>query len=121
MNNPVFRLAAADPAVTALLGDSPVRFYPFGEAEEHTPVPYAVWQTVYGTPENLLAGRPLEDSWGTQIDCYALTVQEVSEIARALQTALELEGYVVSYNGEFREPDTRLYRSSFTVEFIEPR
>lgn len=34
MYAPIFAVCAADPAVTALLGTSPVRIYPFGEAPE---------------------------------------------------------------------------------------
>src|SRR3954463_9478095 len=98
MSNPAFRLAAANSGVTALLGTAPVRFYAFGEAEAGTAKPYAVWQTVYGPPANILAGAPLEDSWGAQVDCYAMTGPEALAVRIALQAAFELDGYVVSYN-----------------------
>jgi hypothetical protein len=121
MNPPIFALASASADVTALLGLNPVRLYLFGEAEESTPKPYAVWQTVFGSPVNYLAGVPDDDSWGVQIDAYALTAEETRQVAMALRDAIEPYAYVVGWNGEFRERDTRLYRYSFTVEFITER
>lgn len=117
----MLRLAAASPVVTTMLGSVPTRFYPFGEAEESTPRPYAVWQLVSGSPENLLNEVPVEDAFSIQVDAYALTGTEASAVAKALRDAFEPHGYVTAYNGDFKESDTRLYRSSFTVEFIQPR
>jgi len=116
-----FQLALASATVTALLGTGPTRFYPFGEAEEGVAKPYAVWQLVYGSPANVLDQVPVEDAFGIQVDAYALTGSEAAAVAKALRDAFEPHGYVTAYNGDFREADTRLYRSSFTVEFIQPR
>lgn len=121
MNPPIFALAAASSAVTGLLGTDPVRFYLFGEAKQNTPKPYAVWQTVYGRPENFLSGTPDMDIWGVQVDAYGSSASEARNVARALRDAFETSAYVVGWNGEFREPDTRLYRYSFTVEFMTGR
>lgn len=121
MNPPIFQTAAAASAVTNLLGSDPVRFYLFGEADEKTQKPYAVWQTVYGSPENRLAGAPDSDRWGVQIDAYAQSAASARNVAKALRDALEPSGYVVAWNGEHREPDTKLYRYSFTVEFMTSR
>ncbi|EPN30837.1 hypothetical protein A245_45243, partial [Pseudomonas syringae pv. actinidiae ICMP 19096] len=52
MAAPIFAVCAADPAVQALLGTSPTRLYPFGEAPEGVAKPYAVWQVIGGNPEN---------------------------------------------------------------------
>lgn len=121
MNPPVYELASASSDVRALLGIKPFRLFLFGEAEERTQKPYAVWQTVYGTPENYLAGIPQLDSWGVQIDVYANKPDEARAVAQALRDAYEPEAYVVSWNGEFRERDTRLFRYSFTLEFMTTR
>ncbi|MEO8466242.1 MAG: DUF3168 domain-containing protein [Gammaproteobacteria bacterium] len=121
MSNPAFALAAASSAVKALLGTDPVRFYLFGEATQNTPLPYAVWQTVYGSPENLLNGVPNLDRWGVQVDAYAKTPTASRAIQDALRDAFEPTAYVVAWNGEFLESDTGLYRCSFTVEFMSPR
>lgn len=121
MNQTIFQLAAAAAQVTTLLGTNPTRFFPFGEANEQTPRPYAVYQTVFGSPDNLLNAVPESDSIGIQVDAYALTGSQASAVAKALRDAFEPHGYVTAYNGDFRETDTRLYRSSFTVEFIQSR
>lgn len=121
MNPPIFELAAESEAVTDLLGSNPLRFYLFGEADQKTPRPYAVWQTVSGSPENLLNETPKGDSWGVQIDAYALTATAARDVGEALRDAFEPAGYVVAWNGEYREPDTKLYRYSFTVEFMTSR
>lgn len=118
---PVFATAAADPAVQSALGSNPTRLYPFGEAPQGVAKPYAVWQTVSGNPENYLAGRPDSDTFRAQIDVYADTATAARNAAKALVRALELSGYVVSFNGESRESDTNLYRFSFDWEHITPR
>jgi hypothetical protein len=121
VNAPVFAIASAAPAVTALLGSAPVRFFLFGEAPQGVERPYAVWQTVYGSPENKLADTPDDDRWGVQVDVYADDAATARAAAEAIRNAVEPVAYVVSWNGEFREPETKLYRYSFTTEFLTPR
>lgn len=116
MYPPIFPTAAADAAVTALLGSSPVRFWPFGLAPQNETRPYAVHQRVYGTPENTLGCPPSQDLQGIQIDAYAKTASDAEAVADALRTAFESIGYIVALNGEDWEPATGLYRSSFTLE-----
>ena len=45
---PIFQVAAADPAVTALLGTNPTRLYLFGMAPDTPAGTYCVWQVVNG-------------------------------------------------------------------------
>lgn len=126
---PIFALANANPTVVGLLktGTGPLRFYLFGEADQNTAKPYAVWQTVGGSPENYINQLPDADDWSTQVDVYAEKVNNVGgatkarEIAFALMAAFEPSAYVTSYNGEFKEFDTKLYRFSFTVDWITHR
>lgn len=119
----IFSLANADAAVRALLktGTGPLRFWLFGEAPQLPTVPYAVWQTAYGSPENFLAGRPDTDNYGVQVDVYANTPSQARSILDALSHSVELAGYVVSYRGEEKEAETKLFRSSMDVEFFTPR
>lgn len=116
----IYEIAKANSQVKALLGGKP-RFYGFGEAPPQVTKPYAVWQLVGGFPENLLAGAPNEDTFTVQIDAYADSDVKSREVGIALRTALELSGYVTGYNFEGREPETRLYRFSFTMEFMASR
>lgn len=118
---PLFAIAAADPTVRALLGPTNVRLFPFGEANETSVKPYAVWQTVYGSPENAMSEAPDMDSFGTQIDVYATTAEQARDVARALRDALQNVAHISSYNGESREPVTRDFRYSFTVDWFVER
>ena len=120
MFSPAFEIAKADAAVVALLGN-PLRFYDFGDAAQDGAKPYAVQQVVAGNPENYLAGRPDADNVVVQMDVYGLDMKAVKVVALALQHAFELHGYITGFNGTSREPDTKLWRVSFTVEFITDR
>lgn len=122
MNTQVFQLAKDDAAVRALLASgAKLRFYGFGEAPEGATQPYAIWQLVGGFPENRLAGVPGMDTFIIQIDAYATREDDAREVAVTLRTALEPHGYLTGYNFEGREPNTRLFRVSFTMEFMESR
>lgn len=123
MYPPIFSVAAATPAVTALIGTNPVRLYLFGEATQATAKPYAVWQVVFGSPENFLSGVPSTDSYGIQIDVYGNTALQSRNVAKTLRDAFESgdKAYVTAWNGEFKESETNLYRYSFTVEWFVDR
>lgn len=114
---PLFKVVAASAAVKALLGADPVRVYPFGEAEEGTALPYAVWQIISGSPDNYLSGRPGVDGFRTQVDVYGTSAASARAAALALRDALEGVAYLVAYNGESRDRDTKNYRVSFDMEW----
>lgn len=124
---PIFALANADATVRGLLktGTGALRFWLFGRAPQPTApgyaLPYAVWQTAYGSPENYLGNRPDMDNYGVQVDAYAATPEAARAVLDALSYALETSAHVVSWRGEEREPDTNLFRSSMDVEFFTPR
>ena len=121
MTPPIFTVCSADAGVTALLGRSPVRLYPFGEAPQDTAKPYAAWQMIAGNPDNYLAGRPDVDGYTLQVDVYAPTAAAVRNIAQALRNAIELNAHVVRWSGESRDAATKVYRYSFDVHWIVQR
>lgn len=122
MYPPAFAIVAASPGVQALIGAPPnVRFHPFGEANPNPMLPYAVWQTVFGSPFNYLGNTPDGDAFGTQIDVFANEATEARAVAAAIRAAVEPVAYVSSYNGEFRDQVTRHYRYSFTVDWLVSR
>jgi hypothetical protein len=121
MNPPAWEVVSTDTGVQALLGANPTRFWPFGEADPAPELPYAVWQTVYGSPQNYLGDVPDMDSWGTQIDVYASEADAARATAHAIRSAVERSAHVVAYNGEFRDQVTRNYRYSFTVDWFVNR
>lgn len=118
---PIFAVAAADPAVTALLGAAPTRFYPFGEAPQGVAYPYAVWQTFGGAPENYLGNRPDMDSHALQVDVYAETGASARAVASALRDAIEPHAYITRWGGESVDPETKRYRISFDVDWYVAR
>jgi hypothetical protein len=118
---PIFQVAAADPAVTALIGQNPVRLYLFGMAPDKPAVTYCVWQVINGNPDNYLAGRPDVEAYGLQVDVYASTASAARAAGQAIEYAIELASRVTSYNGETRDAETMLYRYSFDVDWIVQR
>ncbi|WP_433766642.1 DUF3168 domain-containing protein [Pseudomonas putida] len=118
---PIFAVCSADAAVRALLGVSPLRLFPFGEAPEGVAKPYAVWQLITGSPENYLAGRPDMDGYTLQVDVYGATGASARAVTEAIVHAIELKANVVSWGGESKDTATNLYRSSFDVDWLVPR
>lgn len=121
MFDPLYSAIKASSAVTNLIGTSPVRFYAFGTAPALVAKPYVVYRTAYGSPENLLDGVPSSDSFGFQIDVYGLSDTSVEAVSIALKAAIEPVAYVTAYNGDGRDPDTKNYFDSFTVDWIKER
>lgn len=121
MYPPLFQWVSANAAAKAVLGASPVRFWPFGKAPQSETRPYAVHQLAYGAPENTLSCTPACDTLGVQIDAYALDVTQARAVASVLRDTLQPHGYITAWNGEFFEQDTKLYRVSFTFEVILER
>lgn len=115
---PLFRVCAANAGVTALLGVSPTRLFPFGDAPENVAKPYAVYQVLNGLPENYLADSPDVDEWNIQIDIYATTVADVTAVLKALRRALEPHGYITRLGGTGTEPNTQLKTTGFDVSWI---
>jgi len=117
----IFGYVSSSEAVKQLIGSNPVRFWPFAMAPQKGQMgyglPYAVWQSPYGTPENYLNQLPDIDNVAAQIDVYAQTLDSARLAARAIRDAVEPYGHVVSYNGEEKDGPTGLYRFGFTVEF----
>ena len=121
MYAPIFQIIAAATPVTALLGTGPTRFWPFGEAPEGSALPYAVWQTVSGTPENYINQTPDIDSYTLQLDVYASTGTSARAAAKALRDAIEPHAYIVAWRGDSREKETNLYRFTFDVDWLVQR
>jgi hypothetical protein len=125
MQVPVFAQAFGDSGVRSMLGGSgthdPLRLYPFGLAPQGVQKPYAVFQTISGSPENYLSCRPDEDNFVVQIDVYGVSVASVRAATRVLTQALETIAYITRWGNESVEPETQHYRFDFDVEFIVQR
>jgi hypothetical protein len=121
MRPPIFSLVAGDSDCTTLLGQNPVRFFPFGEAPQHVSLPYATWQLITGVPENYIGCPPDIDSVSLQVDVWAYSQGDAHDVFDAIRRALETDAHIVGVNLEGREPDTRIYRISMTVDFWTER
>lgn len=121
MYPPIFAVCSSNLQVQAELGALPCRLYLFGEAPKGVATPYAVWQVVFGSPQNYLGKVPDIDKYTLQIDIYANSAAEARDVAEALRGAIEPEAYVTSWRGESREPDTNLFRYSFDVDWMVKR
>lgn len=97
------------------------RIAPFGEIEQESVLPYLVWQTVVGTPENYLDDLPDVDKTRVQLDVWAATGAQAEAVAQSVRDALEPVGYMISYGNTTRDPDTRAFRFGQDFDFITPR
>lgn len=125
MYPPIYPTIAASSSVVALLktGNGPIRFFQFGQAPQDGPYPYAVWQRVFGAPNNFLGDVPDSDNYTLQVDVYGKSAESVRNVAQALRDALEtpLTSYITNWLGESRDPDTQNYRFSFQNEWLLAR
>lgn len=115
---PIFRVCAADPGVTALLGSDPTRLYPHGEAPEGVLKPYAVWQAISGSPLNYLNGLPDTDRYGLQVDVYADTAASADAVVTAMRKVVGKYAYITGFGVDVRDKDTKNYRKGFDVAWL---
>jgi hypothetical protein len=121
MYPPLFAIVSVDLTVRTVFGTNPVRVFPFSGAPENVTLPYAVWQTIGGSPENYVGNAPDIDSFFVQVDVYATTAASARDGAEALRDAIEPRAYIVAWRGESKDPATQHYRYSFDVNFFTAR
>lgn len=118
----VFAIVAASGECTTLLGAPPhLRFFPFGEANQGTPKPYAVWQMPTSVPANYLGQLPDMDDARVQIDVYANDQATAKAAALALRAAIEPHAHMVNSADRGRDPTTRTYGFMLEFEFFTAR
>jgi len=119
-NRTLYETAAADPGVTALLGDPP-RIHPMGHNPDDPRIyPYATFYEAAGTRGNLLAGRPTHRQALIHLDVWAQTQASMEAVANALEHALELRGPIQSF-GQRRDPETGSFRQTLEISWITLR
>lgn len=121
MTPSIFATCRASAGVRTALGSNPVRLYEFGSAPDAPAKPYAVFRTISGQPENMMGDVPDTDSWIIQIDVYGDTAASVRTAAQALRDAIEPVAYISAWRGESEEPDTKLSRFQFDVDWTQSR
>jgi len=118
---PFFSVCSVNLKVKELLGDDPVRIYPFGMHDDNLVYPYAVWQNIDGEPENYLKQNPDIDRYSIQVDVYGDTDENTIAVARALRDAIQSKAYITRWNAQGRDPETLKYRYSFDVDWLVNR
>lgn len=125
MISPVIQLLLASPAVTAVIGSSPIRCYPdiipqdaSGDPGDSL-LPAVVYSRLYGDPESYLADAPAIVRIGERIDVYALTKLQASDLFDLVVVALEngSSNVMSSDDGSGYEVDTKRYRCTCTFDF----
>jgi hypothetical protein len=121
MYPPIFSIASSNAQVTALLGSSPTRLFPFGLAPQDVTLPYAVWQIITGSPENYINNTPDIDNFNIQIDVYGAQAGSVRAVAEALRNVIEPVAYITAWRGESIDFETKNYRLIFEVSWFVHR
>ncbi|WP_009522324.1 DUF3168 domain-containing protein [Imbroritus primus] len=117
---PVFAALKASPAVTALIGSSPLRAYRHGAAPQAVARPYVTWSAPGGSPENAFDGA-CADVFRVQVDCWSDTDAGVEALAVAVRAALEPSAHLVAYVADERDFETQRFRISFQFDWILKR
>lgn len=117
MITPLFALITANGACTAALGTTPTRFYPFGTAPQAVAYPYATWQLISATPDNLLSGAPPVEVHRVQIDVWAAASNPTSAdtTAAVIRDCLEATGHMLTF-ATGSDPQTKSYRVSMDFD-----
>jgi hypothetical protein len=116
----VFPLLKNAPAVTALIGASPVRAYRHGNAPQDVVRPYVTWSVPGGAAENTFDGADA-DFFRVQVDCWSDDDTQIEALAAAVRAALEPAAHLVAYLADDRDETTKRYRMSFAFDFILSR
>ncbi len=117
MNPDIFTILKATPAVTALLGSNPIRFYPWASAPEKPVTPYATYGVFNGNPENYTDQAPDITRMGTQIDIWTSTAAQAQQIFNAINAALNGVGHLISYQSTNSDDTTGLYNARMEFDF----
>lgn len=127
MNLPnLFDLIAADPAVTALIGSTPVRFYPHGAAPQGVVAPYLTQFAPTILPINTLdRGAARADSTLVQVSCWSTNdgdaAEVVSDLAAAVRRCLERAHHVEAVRDMRKDFETGRLRIDFDVRVFVHR
>lgn len=117
MNPGIFSAIANDPTLASLLGNKPVRFFPYGSAPDKVSRPYCTYGVISGLPENTLDQVPVIDRMGTQIDVWASTVESCEAVATRIRDVLEPLGHMTAFTSASRELETQLFTSRLEFDF----
>lgn len=114
-------LLRASGAVTAIIGNNPMRCYPAGIASQNGAfgqnVPLVTWFTVFTIPENYVSGAPTMDHVRLQVNAWAVDFNDALALFNACRVACELSGTWVDVNQDGYDDDVKRYYVLGHLEF----
>ncbi|MGS1319896.1 tail completion protein gp17 [Stenotrophomonas geniculata] len=112
-------LLEGDPIVRQQLGD-PVRLF-LGSAPQNTPLPYATWEVVNGSPTAMLSEPPPADGWRVRMTVWGEVLTQANGVAVAIRDVVERVGSIESYNPTPDSDGTDAIGISFDVRLLQLR
>lgn len=112
-------LLEGDPTVRQQLGD-PVRLF-LGSAPQKTPLPYATWEVVGGSPTAMLSEPPPADGWRVRMTVWGEVLSQANDVAVAIRDVVERVGSIESYNPTPDSDGTDAIGISFDVRLLQLR
>jgi len=112
-------LLEGDPTVRQQLGD-PVRLF-LGSAPQNTPLPYATWEVVGGSPTAMLSEPPPADGWRVRMTVWGEVLTQANGAAVAIRDVVERVGSIESYNPTPDSDGTDAIGISFDVRLLQLR
>lgn len=112
-------LLEGDPTVRQQLGD-PVRLF-LGSAPQNTPLPYATWEVVNGSPTAMLSEPPPADGWRVRMTVWGEVLTQANGVAVAIRDVVERVGSIESYNPTPDGDGTDAIGISFDVRLLQLR
>jgi hypothetical protein len=121
-----FAILAADPAVTDLIGDSPVRCFPHGKAPQGVAYPYVTYIAASILPINSLdSGGARADTTLVQVSIWSSNAgngaQNAEAVYRAVRGCLEEEHDIEAARDMGSDPETGSYRVDLDVRMFVHR
>lgn len=121
-----FSILAADPAVTDLIGSSPVRCFPHGRAPQGVAYPYVTYFSASQVPINSLdsGGAPADTAlvqvsiWSSNAGAPAASA---AEVYRAVRAALEADHDIEAVRDMGKDPETGSMRIDMDVRMFVHR
>lgn len=117
----LFTILNDNNTVKGLLGSSPLRVFPWGEAPPNVTKPYATYGVFSGNPVNTMGETPQIDIDGTQVDVWGLTGSSVLSVANAIRNALQTYAHMTSYENSGRDEETKLFHCRMDFDFFTSR
>lgn len=113
------------PAVTAIIGSNPVRFYPHGQATQTTVAPYITWRPISIVPQNNISTSACVDDSRCQLSCWSdntgTGIDDVETLYAALRAAVEPYFMVLDVRVGGRDTETQRYRIDVDVQvWVDP-